>query len=117
MEPSMKVLLICVFLIAVAPAAALGQANKMDAGERERILDTERRKTGAQHCESMKSGVETLRSSLNRNSGKWSPAMRASVEKDIVAHEAEAKKCCGNLDQCKRDMDTALGPAAKPARK
>jgi hypothetical protein len=70
----------------------------------------EREQTGAQYCEFSKGHVESLKSMLKSNSGTWSAAMRASVERDIVASEKEAAVCCSDLDKCKRDFEA---PAKK----
>jgi hypothetical protein len=67
-------------------------------------------KTGAQYCASSKEHVVTLKSMLKSNSGSWSAAMRASVERDIVASEKETAVCCGDLDKCKQAYEA---PAKK----
>lgn len=61
--------------------------------------------TGAQYCEYSKSHVETLKSILMGNSVKMSDAMRASMQRDLVASEKEAATCCSDLDQCKRAFE------------
>lgn len=66
--------------------------------------------TGAQYCEYCKGGVETLKSILTGNSVKMSDAVRASLQRDLVAFEKEATICCSDLDQCKRAFEA---PAEK----
>jgi hypothetical protein len=51
--------------------------------------------------------VETLKSMLKNNSGKWSTAMRASVERDIAASEKETAACCSDLAQCARAYEAS----------
>jgi hypothetical protein len=70
--------------------------------------------TGAQYCEFSKGHVESLRSMLKTNASSWSVAMRASVERDLVASEKEATACCADLDQCKRTFEA---PAKKSTAK
>lgn len=70
--------------------------------------------TGAERCEYSKGHVETLKSMLKNNSGKWSAAMRTSVERDIAASEKETAACCNDLAQCARAYEAS---AAKGAAK